>query len=241
MNESIVLLICTLASPLLAEKLESQDELYIGKEYSNAFYNPVDNPDLPNVLVIGDSISIGYTIEVREILKGKADVYRIRGNAKHSSYGLQNIEKWVAKQHFDIIHFNWGLWDICYRSPEAKTPGHRDKKNGTLTITPEVYKSNLEAIVKKLTNTKAKLIWAETTPVPSKEAGRKVGDSIKYNLIASEIMSENNVRINNLHSYAFENLDKIQIAEGDVHFTKEGYSYLAKKVAKEIEQMIKAD
>lgn len=240
MKHSVLLLfIYTLASPLLADKLESESELYTGKEYSNAFHNPVDNPKLPNVLIIGDSISIGYTVEVRKLLKGKADVYRIKGNARHSSYGLENLAKWLSKGHFDVIHFNWGLWDLCYRNPKAKTQGHRDKVKGTLTTTPEVYKTNLEEIVKKLTETNAKLIWADTTPVPTKEAGRIVGDSLKYNLIASEIMSANNIEVNELHSYALENIEMIQIAEGDVHFTEEGYSYLAKKVAEEIGQAIK--
>jgi acyl-CoA thioesterase-1 len=31
---------------------------------------------LPNVLVLGDSISIGYTLFVRELLEGKANLYR---------------------------------------------------------------------------------------------------------------------------------------------------------------------
>ena len=48
----------------------------------SAFANPKDSPDLPNVLLIGDSISIGYTPYVRRLLQGKADVYRIRGNGK---------------------------------------------------------------------------------------------------------------------------------------------------------------
>ena len=51
----------------------------------------VDNPDLPNVLLIGDSISIGYTAYVRWQLAGKADVYRIKGNAKTSSYGVEKL------------------------------------------------------------------------------------------------------------------------------------------------------
>ena len=40
------------------------------------FVNPKDSPDLPNVLIIGDSISIGYTVAVRKLLDGKADVFR---------------------------------------------------------------------------------------------------------------------------------------------------------------------
>lgn len=240
MKKFLLLLTLSLTSPLMAEKLESKNELYTGKEYSSAFHNPVDNPELPNVLIIGDSISIGYTVEVRKLLKNKADVYRIKTNGRNSKYGLQNLDKWIGKQHWDVIHFNWGLWDVCYRNPKSKAQGHRDKENGTLTAIPKEYRANLEAIVKRLVKTKAKLIWAETTPVPDHELGRKVGDSAKYNLIASDIMLANKVEINKLHSYALENIKNIQKGRGDVHFTKEGYRYLAQKVAEEIEKLIKA-
>ena len=54
------------------EPVPGKDELYIGAQYCHAFTNPKENPSLPNVLLIGDSISIGYAMEVRQQLKGKA-------------------------------------------------------------------------------------------------------------------------------------------------------------------------
>lgn len=216
------------------EDLASKDELYTGKEYKTAFNNPKDNPDQPNVLLIGDSISIGYTVDVRKQLKGKADVFRIKTNARTSVYGTQNITKWLKGKKWDAIHFNWGLWDICYRNPKAKTQGHRDKVNGKLSVTPEKYKEAIQTIIAELKKTNAKLIWCATTPVPKKEAGRIEGDEIKYNLIAKEIMDKNNIAINDLHAHAMIKLDKIQKPDGDVHFTAEGSAYLAEKVASEI-------
>jgi len=41
---------------------------------SPAFAKIEDEPGLPRVLIIGDSISIGYTLDVRALLKGKANV-----------------------------------------------------------------------------------------------------------------------------------------------------------------------
>ena len=41
-----------------------------------ANWNFTPDVDLPNVLILGDSISIGYTLQVRELLKGKANVFR---------------------------------------------------------------------------------------------------------------------------------------------------------------------
>ena len=217
-----------------AEKLASSGELYTGKEYANAFAMPQDDPNLPNVLLIGDSISIGYTVDVRKKLKGKADVFRIPTNGRYASYGLENLDEWLGTRTWDVIHFNWGLWDICYRHPKSKNQGHRDKANGTLTATPDQYRGSLEQIVARLKKTEAKLIWCATTPVPKFEVGRKVGDEIKYNLMASELMKKQGVAINDLHSYALLGLPGIQKKKGDVHFTAQGYAYLAEQVSQEI-------
>ncbi len=235
---TILLFTLSILNSFAAEKLESDSELYEGKEFQNAFANPKDT-ELPNVLIIGDSISIGYTVHTRKLLKGKADVFRIKGNGKFASFGLKNIDNWLGKKKWDVIHFNWGLWDICYRNPKSKEQGHRDKVNGTLTATPEAYTRDMKAIVAKLKNSNAKLIWCTTTPVPNHEAGRKMGDEIKYNKIAGEIMKENNIAINNLHAHALLALPKIQIKKGDVHFTKNGYNHLAEKVAEEILKALK--
>ena len=46
-----------------------------------------DDPKLPRVMIIGDSISVGYTDEVRRLLAGKANAHRVAGNAGPSSSG----------------------------------------------------------------------------------------------------------------------------------------------------------
>ncbi|TWU34580.1 GDSL-like Lipase/Acylhydrolase [Novipirellula aureliae] len=221
-----------------ADGLAGESELSIGKEYSSAFANPKDDPSLPNVLLIGDSISIGYTVEVRKRLHGKADVFRIPGNGQDSAHGLENLDKWIGKRRWDVIHFNWGLWDLCYRNPESKMQGHRDKVNGTITATPEQYRENMEKIVARLKKTNATLIWCTTTPVPELEAGRKLGDDIKYNQVAEEIMKSNGVLIDDLHAHALKKYSEIQTEKGNVHFTRQGYAYLAEKVAREISTLL---
>lgn len=229
-----ILLLLVASSTHGADDLASKDELYTGKEYSSAFAMPKDDPGLPNILLIGDSISIGYTIEVRKRLKEKADVFRIPTNGKYAAHRLKNLDKWLGKRKWDVIHFNWGLWDICYRNPASKTQGHRDKMHGQLTASPDQYRDSLQKIVSRLKKTNAKLIWCTTTPVPKFEEGRKVGDEIKYNLIAEKIMKAHGISTNDLHSHALTALPKIQKKKGDVHFTTEGYAHLAKKVAREI-------
>ena len=217
--------------------MESKEELYL--HLKNAFKNPTDNPKLPRVLIIGDSISIGYTVPVRKLLDGKVNVHRIPTNGRYSAYGVQNLKKWLGDKKWDVIHFNWGLWDLCYRNPKSKTQGNRDKINGKLTATPEEYRKSMEAIVAELKKTGAKLIWCETTPVPEGEAGRKVGDSIKYNEVANAIMKENNIQINELHAHALKKMPAIGKKPGDVHYTTSGSEYLAEKVAEEIQKALK--
>ncbi len=198
----------------------------------NPVFAPIkDTPGLPRVLLIGDSISIGYTIPVRKLLAGRANVHRVPTNARHTGIGLENIYKWLGEGKWDVIHFNWGLHDLCYRSRNAKTPGRRDKVNGSLDLTFEEYQQNLRELVKILNATGAKLIWASTTPVPDGEPGRFRGDEIKYNKAAEKIMKENGVTINDLYAHAFPKLSQIQLPNGNVHFTAEGSKYLAEHVA----------
>ena len=217
--------------------LAEQSELYTGEEFQKALTNP-EETGLPKVLLIGDSISIGYTVDVRKLLKGKADVFRVRDNCQNSAVGDKKIIEWLGDTKWDVIHFNWGLWDLCHRHPDSKEYGHRDKINGTIMATPEEYRKNMESIVAKLKKTGAKLIWCNTTPVPENEAGRHGGDEIKYNAIAAEIMKENNIPINDLHSHALQRVPEIHTMPGDVHFTDEGCAFLAEKVAQEIEKML---
>jgi hypothetical protein len=101
---------------------------------------------LPRVLIIGDSISIGYTKPTQKLLKGKADVRRISGNGGHTGRGIENLDKWLGEEKWDVIHFNWGLWDLAYRPGESKVRG-LDKKNGKQTWSPEEYDKNLRELV----------------------------------------------------------------------------------------------
>ena len=67
---------------------------------------------LPRVLLIGDSICIGYHKGVRMLLDGKAVMVKNPGNAQHSGTGLKKIDEWLGDGKWDVIHFNWGLWDM---------------------------------------------------------------------------------------------------------------------------------
>ena len=190
--------------------------------------------DLPKALLIGDSISIGYTPHVVVALKGKVEVIHHRGNAQHTGTGLKMLDRWVGKTQWDVIHFNWGLWDLCYRHPQSKSQGRRDKKRGTLTTPLEQYEKNLDQLAARLKKTKAKLIWAHTSTVPKGEAGRKVGDDDKYNEAAARVMKKHGIRINDLNSLTDEFPPELFVKPGDVHYKPEGSKKIGQAVAKEI-------
>ncbi len=215
----------------------SQDKKAKPKKKGNPVFAKIeDDPALPRVLIIGDSISIGYTLDARKELEGKVNLHRIPTNSGHTGMGIAGLPKWLAPENgkWDVIHFNFGLWDLCYRNPESKTQGNRDKVNGTITHSIEQYTANLEKIVAELKKTGATLIFATTTPVPEEEAGRKVGDDLKYNEAAVAVMKKHDIVVNDLHAVMAGKMDQYGKKAGDVHYKPEGSALLAKQVAKAI-------
>ncbi|GMV99362.1 MAG: hypothetical protein AMXMBFR84_05010 [Candidatus Hydrogenedentota bacterium] len=190
--------------------------------------------DRPNVLIIGDSISIGYMKPLESLLQGKAVVVHNPGNAAHSGKGLENIEAWLGDTQWDVIHFNHGLHDLKYVDDAGKNVA--SKELGHIQIPLEQYAKNLEAIVDRLKKTGAKLIFATTTPFPEKPDGplREVADVTRYNEAALEIMKRHEVAIDDLYTFALPRLTEIQIPK-NVHFTEEGSKVLAQEVARHIE------
>ncbi len=101
---------------------------------------------------------------------------------------------------WDIIHFNWGIWDIAYRDPQPNDRWHSCVTNGTITKTIEQYEENLRELVTRIKATGADLIWGNITPVKPGTPGRKPEDPGRYNAVAAEIMQEHGVRINDLYA-----------------------------------------
>ena len=187
----------------------------------------------PRVLLIGDSISGGYQLEVKKLLDGKAVVVKNEGNAQHTGTGLEKLDSWLGQGKWDVIHFNWGLWDVAYRNPQSKNFGHLDKVGGKITTSPADYEKNLRELVARLKTTGAALVWASTTPVPDGEPGRIKGDEVKYNAVAAKIMSENGVAVDDLYAAVLPQSAKLQNPQ-NVHFAAGGYHVLARHVADSI-------
>ena len=178
--------------------------------------------DKPRVLLIGDSISIGYTPATVKLLDGVAKVTHHPGNAENTRNGLKKLPDWLKDGPFDVIHFNWGLWDL---------------RNGGTAVPIDEYEKNLRELVRQLQATKAKLIWCSITPVPEGAAGRTNKEVLAYNAVARKIMDENRIPCDDLYAFAEPRLAKIQQPK-NVHFSNDGSATLAKQVAESIKAVL---
>lgn len=186
-----------------------------------------DVAGLPRVLLIGDSISIGYTLGVRQELAGKANVHRIPTNGGPTKNGTANLAKWLGTGKWDVVHFNFGLHDL------------RHMEDGKRQVEPADYEANLRSLVADLKKTGAKLIFATTTPVPEGKLTpqRTFGDVAVYNDIALKVMKKNGVAIDDLNAAVAPDIAKLQ-NPNDVHYNAQGYEVLGKAAAKSISEQL---
>jgi hypothetical protein len=191
---------------------------------------------LPRVLILGDSISLGYTPFVKQHLMGKAEVLRPRENCQHTGYGLTRIKTWLGDGKWDVIHFNWGIWDTHMLDSENRLV--RDESQGELHIrhTPQQYRDNLVKLIEAMEKTGAKLVWASTTPIMSR-TGQRFEDIKVLNAVAAEVMKERKIAIDDLYSHVLPNVKQWQ--SGDkVHFTAHGSEQLGKQVGERILEVL---
>jgi len=202
------------------------------------------DPDLPKVLILGDSISIGYTLSVRKQLQGKANVFRPHTangarpeNCQGTTLGVREIDRWLAGHRWDVIHFNWGLHDL--KHVDAVTGRNSQSFDDPRQAEPEVYRKQLMEIVAKLKATGDKLIFATTTPYPEGvKPARLPADAQLYNAIALDIMQANRIEVNDLYALCASRLEELQQPQ-NVHFNGKGSQVLAEQVAAALANAVK--
>jgi lysophospholipase L1-like esterase len=193
-----------------------------------------EKENLKKVVLIGDSIRIGYQPYVIENLKGFAQIWVPDENGRTTDNIIYNLNNWVRKQNPDILHINAGLHDIRTLSWELGP--------GNTIVSPRHYMKNLETIfswIQEYVN--CKVIWATTTPVIDEyvKAGHKrAGDFTRYdedvqkfNKIASRVAKRFDVPVNDLYTYVKEEIGMQEIKKDGVHFTDTGYKLLGERVA----------
>ena len=176
-----------------------------------------DDPALPRVLLIGDSISRSYTVDVRHTLAGKANVHRAPANCGPTDTGLKNMPVWLGSGKWDVIVFNFAIHD-------------RSKK-------PELYAENLEKVIALLEKTGAKLVWARTTPFQNK-GSKNADDSPALNAVSDAVMKQHNFPTADLHTAVIGVVATARSAD-NTHFNDTGIKLLAAEVVKTIEPLLK--
>lgn len=227
MNAFLLSLIVFIVTALAAPSFVAADEPRPARrpKKKHASLSPIEDvAGLPRVLLIGDSISMGYTIPVRKRLEGKANVHRIPLNGGPTKRALVYVDKHVTDEKWDLIHFNWGIHDCRHM-----------EDTGLEQVSLEDYEKNLRTLVAKLKGTGAKLIWAASTPIPEGPLvpERTFGDIAAYNAVALRVMEENDIPINDLHAYILPHCAEVQKPR-DLHFLESGYEKLADRVAERI-------
>ena len=184
---------------------------------------------LPKVVLVGDSIRMGYAPLVAKNLDGKAIIVSAQPNGEDSGNVLRNLDEWVIKEQPDIVHINAGLHDLKLKDKSYQVP-------------LADYEKNLQTILDRIgKETEAKVIFATTTPIlDGLHAQRKAGfdrfeaDVRKYNAAAVSVMKRAGVPVNDLHELV-ERGGKEKLMGGDgTHYTPEGYATLAAAVTESI-------
>ncbi len=222
----MLLLGAVLGTAALAQETAPKKKAAAPKAPDPAYAQIVDTPGLPRVLLLGDSISIGYTLGVRAALQGAANVHRPAENCGETARGLRSLDKWLGTGKWDVIHFNFGLHDLKYLDAAGKyVPPDQGKQVAPVAA----YEANLRELVARLRRTGAKLVFATTTPVPEKSQGRVARDELAYNAAAVRVMRELGVAVNDLHAAVLPQLAAWQ-RPNNVHFTAAGSAGLAAAV-----------
>lgn len=192
---------------------------------------------LPEVFIIGDSISMGYTPFVTKILEGKAIVTRPGENCGPTETGVNNMDKWLGGKTFKVIYFNFGLHDLKHIN--AITKKASGKATDPVLADIPTYMANLDIIIQKLKAASHKVIFATTTPVPEKSGSpyRDKAMPPKYNEAAKAIMKKNNIEVDDLYNFVLPQVAEIQ-RPNNVHYTDKGYEILAGRVAATISKYL---
>ena len=186
-----------------------------------------------SVLIIGDSISIGYTPFIKTALSPNVEVAHNPGNGGSTLRGMESIDKWLDNRDWDVILFNFGLHDMVHKDSSGKY----DVVNGTIAVPLKEYRKNLEAIADKLNETTAKVIFVSTTMVPEGASGRKTASVPAYNEVALKVMKKKNIQVVDLYQPSLE-IHPNNSKPKDVHYTPKGYEQLASIVVAAIRKAL---
>ncbi|HEV3384945.1 MAG TPA: alpha/beta hydrolase family protein [Gemmata sp.] len=195
-------------------------------------------PDLPRVLLLGDSIRMDYAPLVAKRLAGIAEVISPKENGGDSANTLKMLDKWLEEGKPVIVHFNCGLHDLKV-----------SKNTNDFQVRLPAYERNLKAIVERLRKggkESPRLIFASTTPIhDERHAARKSdfdrfdADVKAFNEHAEKLMLELDIPIDDLYRIVQDGGPARLLTADGTHYTSAGSELLADAVADCIKRQIK--
>ncbi|MEZ2347266.1 SGNH/GDSL hydrolase family protein [Terriglobus sp. RCC_193] len=172
------------------------------------------NPALPNVLLLGDSITRAYYPSTVKALEGVANVYLFATSACSADprYTAQLKDYMaLAAVPFAVIHFNNGMhgWRFTEAEYAASLPG-------------------VVSTLKKL-QPQARLVWTDTTPVrKDSDTGATNARIDQRNRDAAQVMQRLNISVDDQHALMQPHAD---MHSDDVHWNAAGSDLQAAQVA----------
>lgn len=161
----------------------------------------------PRVLLLVDSSYHLAANEITNQLKSRAEIVLAQMPRNEpfpftSQEVLANLDLWIGKDKWDLIYFNLGLLDLTYRVPGIKQFRVMSLEAGGQIATPlQEYRKNIEAIAKRLADTRTPVIWASTLPIKDSLLRIQVpGAEVEYNKIANEVMTRLRIQVSDMHT-----------------------------------------
>ena len=199
----VLLLLMASAFPLMAQKPKSIPEEI---EWTWEVRPPHPDLHLPNVLLLGDSISRNYFPQVTKDLEGVANVYLM---ASSTSVGDPRLSREIAefaameRVRFSVVHFNNGMHGWGYTEDKYKA------------AFPQFLKA-----VHVLVDKRGSLIWANTTHVRPEATNGATNPRIdERNAIALALVKSAGIPIDDQHTLMLQHGD---LFEDSIHFNPAG-------------------
>lgn len=218
-NLVIIALACLALPLLMAQKPVTKPEEI---EWTWEVRPPHPDLNLPNVLLLGDSISRNYFPEVRKDLTGIANVYLMASSISVGDPRLEHQIKEFAemeKVRFRVVHFNNGMHGWAYTEAE--------------------YRSQFPAFLRAVRSIAGKdgaLIWASTTPVLPDATGGATNPRIEArNRIALSFVTSD-IAVDDQYSLMQKHQD---LHQDPVHFNPTGAAIQGDQVAAMIRSALK--
>ena len=161
---------------------------------------------LARVLVIGDPVYRQPVSEVAKELAGKVQITRPElesGGMLSSTTALAHLDELLGSGKWHLIIFNVGIGDLIHRAPGMKSFRLMPiDQGGVRNTSARDYGANLNELAKRLKATRARLVWASTTPLtPSTGSLLVPGSETETNAIAARVMAAHRIPVFDIHGH----------------------------------------